>query len=517
MGTVISNLKAKFGVDTTDFKKGLKEGEKSVDDFKGAAGDQLEKFADMFGVNMSGVNDAIGTATKSLGFLKQSFIAAAKGGDILTISAKVLKWALVSTGIGAIVVLLGTVIAYFAKSGEGSDKFAKILMQLKSVLNNVVERLVAFGEGIVDIFSGRFKEGAEKMRTAFKGIGAEIKEDWKAAGDLADAEDALEDKEISLIASLEERRAKIAELRLQAKEEKDDQRKKLELLKQAEAITKTVYADQIGIERERLRLMKEKLAISSKDPTDAQRRELAEQEAKINELYRSQAEDLKAIAREKKTAAEAVEAEFKQFQSFSNIKMPQMLSQKAYENINNSLKDLHHTMIKVKETSSALFEGMGMVAMDVAGSINTAFETLATGVGEFLGALLAGNAGVKDFGKLILGTFADMAINVGKIAIGAGLAVLGVKEALMTLNPAAAIAAGIALIAIGAAAKAAMASAAGGSSSRAATSSGFANAASYSQIKEQSIKLEINGKLTADGPSLAYVFNQESFRKKSVT
>ena len=31
MGTVISNLKARFGVDTSDFKSGLKDGEKAVE------------------------------------------------------------------------------------------------------------------------------------------------------------------------------------------------------------------------------------------------------------------------------------------------------------------------------------------------------------------------------------------------------------------------------------------------------------------------------------------------------
>jgi len=52
MGTVITNLKAKFGVDSSDFKKGLKDGDKAVDDFKGAAGSKLDEFASMFSVNM---------------------------------------------------------------------------------------------------------------------------------------------------------------------------------------------------------------------------------------------------------------------------------------------------------------------------------------------------------------------------------------------------------------------------------------------------------------------------------
>ena len=84
MGTVISNLKAKFGVDSSNFKKGLKDGEKAVADFKGAAGDQLNQFAQMFGVNMGAVSDAVGTAGKSLNFLAQSF----KGAVVCTLRGK---------------------------------------------------------------------------------------------------------------------------------------------------------------------------------------------------------------------------------------------------------------------------------------------------------------------------------------------------------------------------------------------------------------------------------------------
>jgi len=82
MGTVISNLKARFGVDTKDFKNGLKDGEKAVDDFKDAAGSSVEKLADLFGVNMGAVNSALETSQRSLNFLAQSFKASAGGANV---------------------------------------------------------------------------------------------------------------------------------------------------------------------------------------------------------------------------------------------------------------------------------------------------------------------------------------------------------------------------------------------------------------------------------------------------
>jgi len=57
----------------------------------------------------------------------------------------------------------------------------------------------------------------------------------------------------------------------------------------------------------------------------------------------------------------------------------------------------------------------------------------------------------------MLETFGNVAIRLGRLAISIGLAVEGIKKALTSLNPAAALAAGIALIALGTIAKSAAA------------------------------------------------------------
>jgi len=514
MGTVISNLKARFGVDTSDFKKGLKEGEKATEDFKDAAGSSLDEFASMFGINMKAVDDALKTVGKSLNFLGQSFSAAAKGADVMAVSMKVLKFALVSTGIGAIVVALGSLIAYFTKSGEGADKFAKILDQVKSVVNNVIERLAIFGKGLFEIATGKFKQGWETMRGAFKGLGDEIKEDWKAAGDLADRFDALEDKEIALINSLEERRAKAAELRLAAKEETEDQRKRLQLLNEAESLYRSVYNDQISREKERLAIMKERLAVQTKDPTDEQRREVAEQEAKISSLIREQAEQLKGLNREKRTALATVTAELE----LEKAKADQIKTT-AIDIKNLKIPDLAPAISQALAPIPKIQEAVKSVMVDVTSTINTAFESIAVGLGEFLGSLATGDAGIKDFGKLIAGTFADLAINVGKIAIGTGLAVLGIKKALQSLNPYVAIAAGIALIAVGAAVKGALSNAASGAGSGSASegSSYSAGSVATTSVQQQPITINLVGKLVGEGKDLVAVINQESIRRNVAT
>lgn len=513
MGNVISNLKARFGVDTSDFKKGLKDGEKATNDFKGAAGNALDQFASLFGVSMGGVNDSINTANNSLKFLGSSFKAAADGGNKLTIGLKLLKFALAATGIGALIVLLGSVVAYFTKSGEGSDKLARILAQLKSVLDNVVDRMVAFGKGVADFVSGKFKKGIEEMGAAFKGMGAEIVEDWKASGQLADALDALDDKEISLIATLEERKQKVAELRLASKDLELTEQERLDKIIEAERLIMSVYGDQVSIEKERFRIMKETLAMASSDPTDDQRRELAEQEAKINSLLRAQAEELRSLSRERNTLAQAT---IKDFEAQKKADQANKMSGVQINGISLDLKPVQNTARSIE----TILQEMNLVVVDVTSSINSAFEDVAVGMGEFFGSLASGDADLKDFGKMVAGTFADLAIHVGKIAIGAGFAVLGIKKALMSLNPYVAIAAGIALVGLGFAVKGALSNAAsggGGGSMSSASSGAYTFDARSINTSPQAAKVQLAGEFTIRGRDLVYVVDQENNRRKQST
>ena len=504
MGTVISNLKAKFGVDSSDFKKGLKDGDKAVDDFKGSAGAKLDEFASMFGLNMGAVNSSVNTATKSLNFMSQSLKASATGSNILSAALKILKFALIATGIGAILVALGSLITYFKDTGAGADKFAVILAKIRSVFDNIIDRIQNFGAGLADIFSGNFKEGFSKMKTAFSGIGKEIKEDWKAAGELAEAMNKVKDREVELITSLEERRAKVEELRLQAKEEVDDNKKRLSLYQQAEALIKGVYGDQVELEKERLRIMQEQLKISASDPTRDQLREIAEQEAKINSLLREQSTQLRSVARERLAVQQAVEKELELEKKKNEILVITIAMPDFKQVVSNVLVPVQEVQKQIKETMAV-----------VTSAINGAFENIASGLGEFLGALALGDAGIKDFGKMMAAAFADLAITVGKIVISAALAVAGIERALKI--PGAwpvALAAGVALVAVGSMVRGALANAAsGGGSTAVATNINTYTYDTRAATATQKVEIKIGGTFKFDGKELVAAIEEENTRK----
>ena len=521
MGQVITNLKARFGADTSDLKKGLKDGEKAVDDFKGAAGNAVEKLAEIFGVNMSAINGALDTAKKELNFLGQSFNAAAKGGKVLTLAMNVLKVALISTGIGALIVALGSLISYFKGTGEGADKFRVIMAQLRSVIDNLVDRLQSFGAGLVDIFSGRFRDGVEKIRGAFKGMGEEIKEDWRLAKDLADRENELYRMETQLITSLEERRQKVEELRLAARDLTATDQEQLAAQKQAIEIRKSIMNDELAVERERLAIMEEKLRISASDPTREQLREIAEQQAKLNSIQAAGARGLLELTEYYNTLQRKINAA---------AEAQEKLNQKAEEAWQTMLKtsvgpstpllDLSKIQGQLAEVKGAVVESMSALDEELTKAIEGSLEMLASGIGEMLGNLMTGRAGFQDFGLVVAQALADMAITVGKIAIATGIAVSGIKAALESLNPALAIAAGIALVAIGSAVKGALSNVASGAS---ASSSGAYSGQGYSfdtripSTKAQPVTVAVSGELRLRGKDLYAAIEEEEKDRYSNT
>lgn len=67
---------------------------------------------------------------------------------------KLFKIALASTGIGLIVIALGSLIAYFATTQEGADALAKVMTPLKEVMGSVLGVVQKLGGALAKLFSG---------------------------------------------------------------------------------------------------------------------------------------------------------------------------------------------------------------------------------------------------------------------------------------------------------------------------------------------------------------------------
>jgi hypothetical protein len=143
-------------------------------------------------------------------------------------------------------------------------------------------------------------------------------------------------------------------------------------------------------------------------------------------------------------------------------------------------------------------EEMKGATIDIGQEITSAFSEIAVGIAESLGQMMVGVGSFSDIGKIALSGIGDLAIQLGKIAIAAGLTVEGIKKALANLTGAPAIVAGVALVALGAAIKGAVSSLGKGGAGTYSQPSGTYDSRTFSQPltsynKQQTIQVEVTG------------------------
>lgn len=107
-----------------------------------------------------------------------------------------------------------------------------------------------------------------------------------------------------------------------------------------------------------------------------------------------------------------------------------------------SLLKLQNQLDRTKQFSEAL-----------AAQLTESFSNVFSSIGEGIGNVFAGVSNGFSVAQTVLAGLADILINVGKLAISTGVAILGIKKALQSLNPYVAIGAGVALVALGSAVK----------------------------------------------------------------
>ena len=119
--------------------------------------DKVNKSANAFGDSMPG----------KLGVIQTAFVSL-KGGIMKAVAGfKTLRGAVMSTGIGALVVLFGALAQYFTDNEEGASKLKQITSALGVVFGNITDVVSDMGEKIFNAFSNP-KEAIKGLWTAIK-------------------------------------------------------------------------------------------------------------------------------------------------------------------------------------------------------------------------------------------------------------------------------------------------------------------------------------------------------------
>ena len=273
----------------------------------------------------------------------------------VTTGMKGLRAAIISTGIGALVVAVGTLITYFTQTQRGADAVSRVMKGLGATFSVITDRVSALGEGLVNAFQNpresvaqlwefiknnflnrikavpafvtaigkTIKEGfalnfeaagdaaieagqafiqfqtgfdteqQQKIADSIKGVANEIKEEASAAFELEKQLQDLEDMEISLIRVNEKLRSSAEELRMQAEDETLTNEERAASLRAAIAAENELYDNQIKVAKERARILQEQIALgeSSRDEIKEGQQALAE----VDRLEGQRARRLRSI------------------------------------------------------------------------------------------------------------------------------------------------------------------------------------------------------------------------------
>ena len=117
-----------------------------------------------------------------------------------------------------------------------------------------------------------------------------------------------------------------------------------------------------------------------------------------------------------------------------------------------------------KEDAIAMAKRWESTMNRISSAVESAVEGILIGSAKMIGGLIAGTEKIGGFGDFILEQLGQLAVKVGKLLIGFGIALGKFLESWATSNPFLAVAAGIALIAIGSAITGSISNAGGGDS-----------------------------------------------------
>ena len=123
-------------------KKGVDDLEESLEQTSGA----VEEVVAAEVVMAKGLDDLSGGSITA-------FKAATKGAKTFVLGLKTVRGAVIATGIGALVLVVGSLVAYFTSTKEGAEKLEIAMAGLKAVFSIFTDTISSFGGLLVRIFT----------------------------------------------------------------------------------------------------------------------------------------------------------------------------------------------------------------------------------------------------------------------------------------------------------------------------------------------------------------------------
>lgn len=563
MATKNPNLKVNVTADNSDLNRKMKDAKASVKDFSKVSEDALGKFGEFFGVNVGKV-EQMGSALRGLGNRLQETgnAGSAAFGKLLT-GVNGLGAGLAGIGIAGVVAgfkMLQEEAQTFKNTLEGAsiDKMTTAYIDTyRQVLNDFnieTARSVAEAEQSwkiawkefeanlrYAITSGSIGAGTSVLGALRKGFTAGDPEAQAAATEAATEASRLAERMYNIQVQMSNKTVEwarmereIAEYKRIAYDKTVDTVTQQEALNKATALIEQRYKEEARYKKQLADLQEQYNSLASSSLEDIQRANqlrideentIARMSNALRELSEREASIL--AARQKETAELEKQAALVEQMNASRAALADWGANAAISE-GNTLKDSLPTTVETPDGGLAIpitptldTEAVADISQELQSTLVSAFDGIGMAVGELIGDLATGGDAWGNFANTAISAFGDIAISVGRMAIQTGVATLGIKAALESLNGYVAIAAGTALVALGAAVKAGLSNIASGgysSSASVATSGNYGSSPSVSTAFDtREMNIKVSGNLYASGNQLMAVIENENNRKNHTT
>ena len=190
----------------------------------------------------------------SINGLKSAWSSAAAGAKFLFRS---IKAGIISTGVGAFVVALGSVAAWFTQTKQGAEFLERALAGLGAGFKVLIDRVAKFGGGVKKLFTGEVMAGLLEMGFAFRKIGDEIQNDIALTVAFKKSQQELADSQREVNVETAKQRAEVERLKLIAEDVTKSTSVRLKAAQDAFNIENKLLDKRIGNAKEDLRLQRE--------------------------------------------------------------------------------------------------------------------------------------------------------------------------------------------------------------------------------------------------------------------
>ena len=236
----------------------------------------------------------------SLNSLKAGFVSV---GNTAKASFATIKAGIMSTGIGALLIAVTSLISYFTNTKRGADQLSQAFTAMGATVDVLTDRFSRMGEIITLVFSGKFKEAGEVAKGIFSGITDEIGKEVDAMVALKQRTQELRDADNEFMIQKAATRQEIEKARLIAEDETKSAKERLDNLTKALELEEKTTKRELELATERLAIQEEEMALSENSAEDEARLaqlkvELIEKETASVKMRRRVVTEVNSLERE---------------------------------------------------------------------------------------------------------------------------------------------------------------------------------------------------------------------------